>query len=93
MHNTVLPNTNTLRAEHLGTDDDFEDVEASPLDLAHPHNNLNQGDVRGVFRWRVFTSTLRHPNVSGIVFLPQDIAALCTKHFVSWPTGEGEELE
>ena len=58
-----------------GADDDFEDVEASTLDLAHPYNLAFS--LPG-HRWGVFISTLRHPNVGGIVSLPQDIAALCT---------------
>lgn len=41
MHRTGVENTNTLRSEDLRTVDDFEDVEAYPLDLAHPHNNAN----------------------------------------------------
>ena len=82
----MLPNTNVLRVEHLDTLDDFEDVVASPLDLAHPYNQSDHGGVKSFSRWAVFTSTLRHPTVSGIVSLPQDIAALCTKHCVCWPT-------
>ena len=82
----MLPNTNPLRAEHLGTVDDFEDVNASPLDLAHPYNNSSHAELKRGHSWGVFTSMLRHPNVGGIVSLPHDIAALCTKHCLRWPT-------
>ena len=82
----MLPNTNPLRAEHLGTVDDFEDVNASPLDLAHPYNNSSHGQLERGHSWGVFTSMLRHPTVSGIVSLPHDIAALCTKHCLRWQT-------
>ena len=85
MQRTVLHNTDPLRIEYLGTDDDREDVEASTLDLAHPYN---LGLSLPEHRWAVYASTHRHPNVGGIVSLPQDIAALCTKHCLRWPTEE-----
>ena len=88
MQRTVPHHTDPLRNEYLGTDGDFEDVEASTLNLAHPYN---VGLSLPEHRWVVYISTHRHPNVGGIVSLPQDIAALCTKHCLCLPTEEFRE--
>ena len=83
-----LPNTTNLRIKELAPHKEFEDVLASPLDFFHALNNSVHKDEESSDKCFVFTTTLRHPNVSGIVSLPQDIAALCTKHRLSWPTEE-----
>ena len=58
--------------------------------LAHSRNTPAKELSRDT-RWIVFTSPLRFPKVTGVVPLPKDIAAICTKHPTEWPVSNPKE--
>ena len=69
--------------EHLGADDDFEDVHVNQTDLGHSWNR-DMEVKHQMPSWIVFTNTHRHPIVSGVIPLPHQIGALFTRHVVDW---------
>ena len=78
---TMLPNTIPLRLQFLGGSDDRHQLNVTLTSLAHP---CNSGDCVSRPSWAVFTTMLRVPNVSGVVPLPADIAAMCSRFPTSW---------
>ena len=81
----TFPTTHPMRLQWLGSPDDRLQVTVTHSSLAHPCNINDRSSGRQTPSWAVFTSMLRFPNVSGLVPLPGDIAAMCTSHPTTWP--------
>ena len=87
VYRTALYNTDPTRVRLLPREEDFQHVHVGTSSVQHSLNTANAHQS-----WIVFTHMLRHPNVGGSVPLSQDVAALCTRHPLTWPPSCSKEL-